>query len=314
VLKKNCLCTILVMLIVGASFGQLRLTLSEKCDSLFSIKDRASLTVYQTRPNPISTGQINHTISVLKKNGISFSHENIDVNTYNYRNDVKSQYLSIDRDIGLIFFVDNKYNGFTDKDILSVDNLEQTASALLAEIIGPEYEKFTFFNISYEYIADREKKIDKRLYSMTFRYVKIMDGRRILGNDCYASITLGRDMVPCLIKIANPTYISEYKIKSAISMKSIQKYLQRHLQEDLLPKIPVVDGSKVISIKVIQGTESYFPIQVESVRNVVPHVSFFTEIEYVDGQIEGNEVHIPIDAQFVKGVDPKDVIHLSIDK
>ena len=285
---------------------------SEKANKIFNNINDKQISIYKVTPRVYSNEKVKSFVAFFKNKGIDLQDASMLNGGIQYNNNAKSQQLWIGSDDGAVTYLDNQIETLTDEDVANQASLRRIADGYIAELEGNYGANYQFVNCEFGYYADREKSIDKKLSSFAFRYVRLLDGRLVLGNTDYCIVSLGKNGTIGYVKIVNPELTKERNVKQEIAMNKMQKYLDRHLNSNKYKR--GVDGCDTLinSVSVQQSTPSFFAIKVGNENYLIPHLSFITEAEIADGTKAIREVHIPVDAEFSSNVDGEDIVQLEM--
>ena len=280
---------------------------SNSVQSFFTNQTDVRPQIYRIESRAFSQNDATNKLNVLKKHGFDWN-EMINLNgVVVYKNDSKEQWLMYETNQSRYRYNNNQIDGFTAVDTADIPSLKKTSDLYLSNLLGTDAQKFVYVNSEYEYQTLREQP--QHLYSITFRYVRVTDGRQILGITNHARITLGMNKMIKAFDFTNPLLIKEREINVKIKSSAMQKYLNKCIQN---PKFTQGDDGSLLPIADVdikEANNSYFEVITSNQRMLYPHISFYTHSNMTDGRILKRELHFIEDAESVENASQDDIIN-----
>jgi len=307
--------TILVALMVTAfavgSGAVPKLTFDPSAEEIFVTKGVAKQpTVYSVNRRNLSEEDLNGKLAVLKNHGFVASNRVSKEGKVLLTNTKEDMYLTYESESGKYQFYRRNATGLAATESSDRKGLESVAKGYLRDLLGQDAANYVFENTEEEWEVLRSDP-EKRLRTITYRYVRVVEGRRVLGVDCHALLTLGEGRRLTAVEIANPVLTKEFGVGRWVKNNSMKGHLAEYLNGPEYAK----DGSgrklTLLQTDVIRGSESYFRVVRNGRTFLEPHMSFMCQDKTADGETLTREIHLSVDPSRLPNVAEEDIMDLS---
>jgi hypothetical protein len=265
--------------------------------------------IYKIAARDFSQSDALAKLNYLKSLNFSYTVKNDTGKAAFYKNELTGQILSYSPDKSEYRYQDPGVSGFTVTETIDTAKLHIVADGHLRNLMGIDSSNFKFTNNEFEYIMEKGKDNTPRLNSLTYRYIRVLDGRPVKGISCQAFITLGNNGKLSRFKSNNPTIEKASVLSRQIKNAAMNKYLQNYLAGKKYTEDPNGNVIPINNTMISKSWETYFAKDQGGIQYLVPHMSFFTVDSLTDGTTMRREFHIPVDADQVENVDPNDAIN-----
>jgi hypothetical protein len=279
---------------------------SDKVTQFFEGDDGIQPNHYRIDSRAFSEEDAKVKLGFLKKQGFNWTETATEGDQVSFKDTVKKQWLTYNPEHSRYLYYDNAPVGPTD-DIVDIKKLRSKADEYVAEILGDSVKSFKYKNGEYEYQVIRGTP--RRLVSITFRYVRLLDGREVLGTTNHLRIKLTNNGTVRLLDYSNPVLVKTQEISSKIKRKSFGKYLDLYLKSNAFTKTKDGESIPIKNIEVNDASSSYFAEETGEKQYLTPYTSFFSLIVTDKGDTAKREFHMKDDPESVPGIQNEDIVH-----
>jgi len=289
--------TLLFLSIVFAENVNYTVDYKEKLKNfLCNTKDDGNIWVYKLK-------QTNYTLQDLHNFALIFK---MDVDS----EIVAEDYIAVRQNNAIHLTFDSEYNSITYSNnsigVLSEEDVEDTSyfrilsKQYVDKITGKVSDKFVFVNCHYEYyVSNIDKKEDgseanPRLAYITYRYIRKLDGRHIVGTTNSVEITMGKNGEVCSMKYIDMKLVKAYQIKMKLKSNKVFEYLDKKVKNDKFNKFPDGENAQWKQVDVISSTLSYNLHKGSDGDYLIPFVTFYSLNQREDDEIMPSYIHIPL--------------------
>lgn len=310
--KLKILICVIVALFATMSFGvQLEMMPKVKEKVMNTSKVGDDLYVYKVTRKAFNKARIEQKVESMRLKGFEPTSEDETDEHILFRNEELGQHLYYDKNKNATRYRNKQieYLGLSKDDSKAEKKLDKLAAKHLHDILKEEKTKYKLMNKEYEFYAFRGDAVE-RVGTITYRFVRVLDKRPVLGNTSHVRITLGKDGKVRLFQINNPRIEKWKPLNKKVKSSSLEKCLKKRVNSDKYGKLQNGDKVKVKKTRALKSTESYVCETRSNQRFLVPHISFYTENQ-IEGQRNVNgRIHISMDGESNVDVDENDVIDL----
>jgi hypothetical protein len=262
--------------------------------------------VYKIFQRNFSNFDAQNKINFLKTQGFDHTHK-IDTGGFVvFKNEIPRNVLVYIPQKSQYYYNNPQIGGLTDSDCADTTRLRSSADRFLQELMGEDAKNYSLSNQELTFKTQRDSA--PRLFQIGFRYVRVMDCRRIEGMACHAIIEIGRDCKLAKFTINNPRLEKVKDVDRKIKNSSMSNFLKKYIENRIFHKKG--DG-KDIAIKntyVTKSWESYFIYKNNFPDHLIPHMSFLTTDSLSDGTAKRRQINLPTDASIIPNLAGNDII------
>jgi len=198
-----------------------------------------------------------------------------------------------------------------DEDLADTGRVRLFADQYFKKLMGNESKHFRFTN--NEFISMASVNEEPRLFSIAYRYIRVLDGRDVKGMTSQVIIEIGQNCKIRRFTINDQKLEKVGYIDKKIKNTAMKKYLEDHIDSEKYKR--KLDGIVDVPIKstdVMRGWESYFFKQYGNDKYLEPHMSFFTIDTFEDGDTLRRVVHLPVDAAKIPNKKDEDILEYEL--
>lgn len=242
---------------------------------------------YRLAVLPFKQSQANQLIAELNSTGTPL--------TLASETSTEKRFLSTDSSRILFYEKSNGRFSFFDNGLAVLEattseiEAKQKAMLFLSKLIGAEAKNYLIVNQEIEYHATRTS-IPHTAF-VTYRFVRYIDQRPIVGNRCMVRITLGAQCCLKEFSIDVPALIMERKATRKLSRLAASETLLSQIRNRSV-SIFGKEGQGIRRTTVHRIVEAYYPVEQNGIARVLPCFTFTATHSYEDGRTLAREHHL----------------------
>ncbi|HAJ79850.1 MAG TPA: hypothetical protein DCO75_08765 [Fibrobacteres bacterium] len=298
--------SMLCLVIVNLTEARIN-NINSQVASIFNNTNDVRMAYYRVVPKAFSESGMTSKLNFIKAEGFIAANRSEDSNRVIINDTSLTQQFAYVKSVSTYQYINNKVGGLTDADLADTSKLKVQADNALSNLCGVQAENYQFINKEIEWRVT-ELDTNKRINSIGFRYVKIIDGRVILGTTSHIVITLGQNKRIKRFILTDPDLITIGNVQRQIKTSAMNKYLNNHLASEGYNKNFHGEKININETTVKWASTSYFPIKKGNDLILVPHISFYSEDSLEDGKMLKREFHLVQDADRMANCDAQDVM------
>lgn len=295
------------ILVPFVSYAELQI--DQKANVIFSKSDQVNqLAIYKISPRSYSEADAQIKLDWLKSQGFIWTSKVDSGNFILYKNESTDQYMAYIPEKSEYRYKNKKIGGLTDSDLADTNHLQAIANNYLLHFLGEDANNYFLSNKEYEWTVIRKNDYSPRLHTLTFRYVRVLDGRQIKGTTSQALITIGQGGILAFLSINNPKLEKVSNLARKIKNSAMENYLRTYIATKKYTTTPDGNDIPIKDTRIVKAWESYFVQNRGKNLFLIPHMSFFSIDSLTDGTAIQREFHISADASMVENTEPNDII------
>jgi hypothetical protein len=276
--------------------------------TIFSVDNPIRPAVYKISQREFSKSDALAKLDYLKSLGFSYSKKQDTGKTAIYKNESSGQYLSYSPYNSEYFYYDPKMGRFTEKDRADTNQIRSMADKYLKGLLGEDSKNFRLQDKRLRYMAGRGDTMPK-LCNVTFRYVRVLDGRLITGRTNHIMIRLGQDCQLSQFQINDNNFEKVRDLDMKIKNSAMPKYLADHVSSKEYSSAPYNGIEHPIkNTSIIKGREAYYEQKIGESDYLEPCISFSSTDTLLDGSAIDREFRLTVDAAKIPNITEKEFI------
>jgi hypothetical protein len=179
------------------------------------------------------------------------------------------------------------------------------AKKVIKDLLGKDANRFVFANNEINYFSTKDDRTPKVL-SKTLRFTRKLNGRHILDNTSYVSISFAGNMKLLSFEIVDPDIKPLKAVKRMVKLSATEKRLEKYASNKTTAVKNGPKGLVKVSVNTIKSTigiPSYLCKDVGDKTLLIPNISFYSEYQLENDEAFDNWTHFCIDADYVSNLD-----------
>ncbi|MBN1576433.1 MAG: hypothetical protein JW913_07775 [Chitinispirillaceae bacterium] len=278
------------------------ITVKKESEKIFVKSDNNRPSIYKISPRAFSESDASEKLRFLETQGFNpISRKETD-KAIIYGNEITGQYFDYNIERSEYHYQNRKLLGLTDEDLADTGSIRSVADHYLEKLAGEEcgYYRFTEKNCIWMTAVNEEP----RLFTVSYRYVRVLDGRDVRGVTSRIKIEIGQNRKIKYFSIISPKLEKVGKIDKKMKNSAMKKYLKEYIKSEKYTKRWDGVNIPIKSTCVKRGWESYFS---DDEKYLEPCMSFFNIDTLDNGLTKGREIHIPVDVAKIPNTNEEDV-------
>lgn len=267
------------------------------------------LAVLTIEPRPYSEAHANTVRDILRDMGIETAQSSDEGELVRFSSSDEHQELLYDKRGSVYRFVDRKAEASDEPVTVDSTALRAMADAVATRLAEGTGSTYRYVNAEYEYRRHMEgEDSSPKLMGMGFRYVKVVNGRLVLGTTNQLRIVFGGQGRLRLLSCADPITRETGLLKQQVRLPAVRtmadRWAARHGQ--------VVKrggrSAQIVTAVALDGAPSYIAVEGSGGVQLVPHFTLLLSGADQDGETVQREAHFCLDAERVANLNAADVI------
>ncbi|MBD3343854.1 MAG: hypothetical protein GF401_02180 [Chitinivibrionales bacterium] len=199
------------------------------------------------------------------------------------------------------------YNSTTEKKPLAntgkteLSALKAEAQKYLNELLGNDAGNFVFANTETDCVQVRGDAIPV-ISKQSYRFTRKVNGRHIIDNTAFFKATFAGNQELCAMEFSNPV-LEPVQIKTMVKPGVTGERLTKWAENKENAVAPPNNKIKVNRVSSLKPVESYLAMTEGEEVYIVPHVSFWSELNLDNGDSYRRFIHLCMDAQRTPNLD-----------
>jgi hypothetical protein len=296
-MKKISIVFLLASMIFTVS-AQQTFKVNPSLSALLKNQKAKGLATYQIIPNPISEQEMTEIATILSETGFSWQEKVSGDKRLSYLNKDKNQYLSYGEENGEYAYENGQIEPLHGDDTIY---LKAVAKRYLQRLRPSDASEYVLSNLEYEYSATSNNPNQFNLDYLTFRFVRVIDGRKILDNTNHIRICLGSKGAIRQMIMTVPTLKKIGKLQQQLTYDATSQILSSRLDKRIKDG---VFGSR----KATSQVNGYIASLISVNGTLVPHISYISSDQVEGEQNSYSRIDVALDPSENSNLDDNDVI------
>lgn len=296
-MKKISIVFLLACLIFTVS-AQQTYKINPNLSTLLKKQKATLLATYQIIPNPVSEQEMTGIANILAETGFSWQEKVSGDKRLSYLNSSKNQYLSYGEENGEYAYENGQTEPLHGEDTIY---LKTVAKRYLQRLRPSDATEYVLSNEEYEYSATSNNPNQFNLDFLTFRFVRVIDGRKILDNTNSIRICLGSKGAIRQMSMIVPTIKKTGKLQQQLTYDATSRILSARLDKRIRNG---VFGSRKATFRV----DGYIASLISMNGTLVPHISYISSDQVEGEQNSYSRIDVALDPSENSNLDDNDVI------
>jgi hypothetical protein len=265
--------------------------------------DGGELWIYEISNNELTDKDVFDVVNRVNRNCINKGIEN---NKIFYKSNDKKEFLIYDPKKSFYTYR-NRNVGYLEKNSQDSTFLRNRADEHFKNILGSKAKDYVFLNNEYDIIRWADAPDKNNIVKITYRYVRKLDNRLLVGGTNYIRITLGGKGELAGFDFEEPILKKLKKLNKVLKYAKIEKYLDKHIESEEYNQIPADAALEWTKVDVKNGAFAYFEEARGDKKVLVPYVSFYSK-----NNLNGNEImtfiNLTQDAECIPDINTDDFV------